>query len=57
MEIEKELNRILDVDSDVDLFCLHSFFYDLSQRLLQSFKDAWNCHPLWRDNHKSPIQL
>jgi hypothetical protein len=46
-----ELNGILDVDSDVDLFCLHFVSYDLMQRSLQSFKDAWNRHKLGTAKH------
>ena len=52
-----ELNGILDVDSEEDLFCLHLVSYDLIQRSLQSFKDAWNCHKIRTEKHKSPIQL
>ncbi|KAI9565234.1 hypothetical protein GHT06_009017 [Daphnia sinensis] len=42
---QMETDDILDVDCEIDLFCLHIFGCDLIQPSLQTFREAWNCHP------------
>lgn len=54
---EMEIDGQLDVASEVDLFCLHVVAYDLLQRSLQAFKDAWNCHPIRTEHSRSPMEL
>jgi hypothetical protein len=52
-----QTDGMLDVDSEMDLLCLHVVAYDLIQRSLQAFKNAWNCHPIRTEHHKSPMEL
>jgi hypothetical protein len=52
-----EIDGQLDVGSEVNLFCFHVVAYDLLQRSLQAFKDAWNCHPIRTEHSRSPMEL
>ncbi|XP_045027546.1 uncharacterized protein LOC116935144 isoform X2 [Daphnia magna] len=54
---EMQTDGLLDVDSEMDLLCLHMVAYDVIQRSLQAFKNAWNCHPIRTEHHKSPMEL
>ncbi|XP_045035733.1 uncharacterized protein LOC116936016 [Daphnia magna] len=54
---EMQIDGLLDVDSEMDLLCLHMVAYDVIQRSLQAFKNAWNCHPIRTEHHKSPMEL
>ncbi|KZS01554.1 Uncharacterized protein APZ42_001750 [Daphnia magna] len=40
MDMFEETDDILDVDCEIDLFCLHLVGYDLIQRSLQTFREA-----------------
>ena len=49
--------EILDVDNEIDLFCLHEVFV---LRINASFNDLvcnWNSHPLTPKNNQTPLQL
>ena len=48
---------LLDVDSDLHLFCLHYVFLPRVNAALASFKDAWNVHPLSSERNLTPTQL
>ena len=52
-----QTDDLLDVDSKMDLLFLHMVSYDVIQRSLQAFKNAWNCHPIRTEHHKSHMEL
>ena len=52
-----ESNNLLDIDSELHMFCLHYVFKSRIDHPLQMFKDAWNHHPLSTEKNLSPIQL
>ena len=52
-----ELQEILDVDNDIDLFCLHEVFIDHINHSLSSFVNSWNNHPLTTEHNQTPVQL
>ena len=52
-----EQQEILDVDNDVDLYCLHAVFKDRINHSLTSFVDSWNNHPLTTEHNQTPLQL
>ena len=47
----------LDIDNEVDLFCLHYVYLPRIQESLQTFKQAWNHHALSTECGWSPMQL
>ena len=52
-----ENEGILDVDNEVDLFCLHYVYLPCIQESLQNFKQGWNHHALSTESGWSPMQL
>ncbi|KAK4037426.1 hypothetical protein OUZ56_029459 [Daphnia magna] len=52
-----ETDDILEFDCEIDLFCLHLVGYDLIQRSLQTFREAWSCHPIRTKKHNSLMEL
>ena len=48
---------VLDVDNEVDLFCLHHVYLPRIQESLQNFKQGWNHHALSTECGWSPMQL
>ena len=52
-----EEQNILDVDNDVDLYCLHEVFIDRINSSLSDFIGSWNSHPLTSENNQTPAQL
>lgn len=52
-----EQQEILDVDNDVDLFCLHEVFRDRINHSLSGFVNSWNNHPLTTEHNQTPLQL
>ena len=52
-----EEQNILDVDNDVDLYCLHEVFTDRINSSLSDFIGSWNSHPLTSENNQTPAQL
>lgn len=52
-----ETDDILEFDCEIDLFCLHLVGYDLIQRSLQTFREAWSCHPIRTKKHNSFMEL
>ena len=52
-----EEQNILHPDNDTDLFCLHYVFLPIINTRLETFKEAWNHHPLSTEGNHSPIQL
>ena len=55
--IRLEEEGVLDVNNDVDLFCLHSIFLSRINQCLQEFIGSWNNHPLSTEGHMTPLQL
>ena len=52
-----ENEGVLDVDNEVDLFCLHHVYLPRIQESLQNFKQGWNHHALSTECGWSPMQL
>ena len=52
-----EQEEILDVENDVDLFCLHEVFIDHISHSLIGFVNSWNNHPLTTEHNHTPLQL
>ena len=52
-----EEQNILNVDNDVDLYCLHEVFIDRINSSLSDFIGSWNSHPLTSENNQTPAQL
>lgn len=48
---------VLDIDNEVDLFCLHYVYLPRIQESLQKFKQGWNHHALSTECGWSPMQL
>lgn len=47
----------LDIDNEMNMFCLHYIFLQRINSSLTCFKNAWNCHPLSTESGLSPNQL
>ena len=43
--------EILDVDNEIDLFCLHEVFAHRINASLNDFVSSWNSHPLTSENN------
>ena len=54
-----EEHNILDVDNDVDLYCLHEVFTDRINSSLSDhdFIGSWNSHPLTSEGNQTPSLL
>ena len=52
-----EQHSILDIDSEIDLFCLHYVYIPRINDSLQSFVSTWNNHPLRTESNLSPYQI
>ena len=52
-----EDEMVLNVESEVHLFCLHFVFLPRINHALDLFCDAWNNHPLSSMSNMTPIQL
>lgn len=48
---------MLNPDNEADMFCLHYVFIPRINALLESFRSAWNLHPLSSENNLSPTQI
>lgn len=48
---------ILNVESEIHIFCLHYIYIPRINLALSQFLDAWNYHPLSSMGNLSPIQL
>ena len=51
-----EEQNILDVDNDVDLYCLHVVFTGRINSSLNDFIGSWNSHHLTSENNQIPSQ-
>jgi hypothetical protein len=47
----------LDVDSELDLFCLHSVYIPVIKNALEEFRQAYNNHGLSSERGWTPIQM
>lgn len=52
-----EDEMLLNVDDDLNMFCLHYVFIPRINMSLNQFKESWNNHPLSSAHNMSPIQL
>ena len=52
-----EDSGILDVDDEVDLFCLHYIFIPRIRNHLSDFARGWNCHRLSSERNRTPMQI
>ena len=52
-----ENEGVLDIENEVDLFCLHYVYLPRIQESLQVFKQGWNHHALSTECGWSPMQL
>jgi hypothetical protein len=48
---------MLNVDCDVDIFCLHYTVFTLLSVSSTQWIETWNHHPLSTERNKSPVQL
>ena len=48
---------ILNVDSEIHLYCLHYVFLTRINHALNTFTDGWNNHPLSSEHNMTPVQL
>ena len=48
---------ILDVNSEIHLFCLHYVCIPWINEALYAFTEGWNYHPLSSQHNQSPVQL
>lgn len=47
----------LDTDDNVHMYCLQYMFLDCINESLQSFRHAWNLHPVRTERNKNPKEL
>ena len=52
-----EDQAILDINNEVDLFCLHAVFIGRINASVEEFIRSWNSHPLSSENNQTPLQL
>ena len=52
-----EDNGVLELDSDIQLFCLQYVYVPRIQKSLDDFRIAWNHHTLTSAGSYSPLQL
>ena len=54
---QMEDQYILNVDNDIQMFCLHYIFLPRMKHAIGHFLEAWNHHPLSSMRNLSPVQL
>ena len=54
---QMEDTRILNIDNEIHMFCLHYVFIPRINRAISQFLDGWNHHPLSSMGNLSPVQL
>ena len=47
----------LEVNSDIDLWCLHLVFIPVINEALEQFRQLWDYHPSSSANNKSPLRI
>lgn len=47
----------LDIDSNINMYCLHYIFLPCINQSIDQWKSAWNHHKIRTENHYTPIQL
>jgi hypothetical protein len=47
----------LDIDSNINMYCLHYVFLPRINQSIDQWKSAWNHHKIRTENHYTPIQL
>ncbi|CAL8345286.1 unnamed protein product [Merluccius merluccius] len=54
---QAEEDGLLDLSSNLNLFCCHYVFIPRSQARLDEFRDGWDNHPLSTEGNRTPNQL
>ena len=52
-----EETGVLNIEDEVQLFCLHYVFIPRINNSLREFMTTWNHHPLSTERNRSPLQL
>lgn len=52
-----ETDGVLNVDSEVDLYCLHQVFVNRINKSLSDFAHSWNNHSISTEGSMTPLQL
>ena len=55
--IHLENHNLLDINSEIDLLCLHFVFVPRINKALNEFRDAYNNHGVRTEKHWSPHQM
>ena len=50
-----EDQAILDVNSEIDLFCLYAIFTGHIDASIENFIRSWNSYPLSLENNQTPL--
>ena len=50
-----ERQEILNVESDLDMHCLHSVYLHRVNDAIASFRDGWNNHPVSTEGNQTPL--
>lgn len=48
---------MLDVDNDIDVWCLHYIYLPKLNNHLKTWRESWVYHPLRTEANKTPMQL
>ena len=48
---------LVDINDDMQLFCLHYIYTPHINRSLHEWKEAWIRHPMSSEKNKTPMQL
>ena len=52
-----ETDGVLNIDNEVDLYCLHQVFVNRINKSLSDFTHSWNNHSLSTEGSMTPLQL
>jgi hypothetical protein len=52
-----ESNDLLDTDSELDIWCIHTIYLPVINQALNEFQLAYNHHPLRTERNRTPLQL
>lgn len=52
-----ERQEILNVESDLDMHCLHFVYLHRVNDAIASFRDGWNNHPVSTEGNQTPLQM
>ena len=52
-----EDEKVLNIENNDEIFCLHYLFLPVLNKHIKEFKDGWNNHKIRTENHKTPNQI